>query len=234
MCPRNLYSGIANHLNLPHFFVVLCLVLILAVMFPSLCTAEYHKNNFPSQKVAVNETPGAISPATPPTQGQVRDPATLELLKARKSSLDQERSQIETELAGVIKSGLEQKGSSNRKTKRAMWKVNEDLEAMVKRLVAHHEKREKFERDWDEYYVALKDSPEVKSLEERERALDWDRTQIQEKITELVETQNQQITKKKAIQWYQVVLREIDERLGAFLKNRDALERDWEAFYSDK
>ena len=234
MCPRNLYSGIANHLNLPHFFVVLCLVLILAVMFPSLCTAEHYDNNGPPQNVATNETPGAMNPATPPTQGQVRDPATLELLKARKLSLDQERSQIEKELAGVIKSGLEQKTSSNRKTKRAMWKVNEDLEAMVKRLVAHHEKRGAFERDWDEYYVGLKDSPEVKSLKERESALDWDRSQIQEKITELVETQNQQITKKKAIEWYQVVLREIDERLGAFLKNRDALERDWEAFYSGK
>ncbi|MBW1859332.1 MAG: hypothetical protein JRI70_04450, partial [Deltaproteobacteria bacterium] len=165
---------------------------------------------------------------------QVMDPATLELLKARKLSLDQERSQIEKELAGIIKVGLEQKTSSNRKTKRAMWKVNEDLEAMAKRLAAHHEKRDKFERDWDQYYVTLKDSPELKKLGERETALDWDRTQILEKITELVETHNQQLTKKKAIQWYQVVLREIDERLDVFQKNRDALERDWGAFYSNK
>lgn len=234
MCTRNLYSRFTNHVNPPHFFVVLCLVPILAVMFPSLCTAEYYNNNGPPQKIAANEAPEAINPATAPAQGQVRDPATLELLKARKLSLDQERSQIEKELAGVIKVGLEQKTTSTKKTKKAIWKVNEDLETMTKRLAAHQEKREDFERDWHEYYVALKDSPEVKSLEERKGALDWDRTQFQEKLSELVETHDQQLTKEKAIEWYQVVLREIDERLDAYQKNRDALEKDWEAFFSDK
>jgi len=234
MCKRKVYSSITNHVNLPHFFLVPFLVLILAVMFPSPGTANDYNNDGPSQKMAANETPGAITPATPAAQGQVMDPETLELLKARKLSLDHERSQIETELAGIIKSGLEQKTDSDRKTKRAMWKVNEDLGAMAKRLAAHHEKREAFEKDWDEYYITLQDSREVKSLKERQKALDWDRAQIQEKITELVETQNQQITKEKAIQWYQVVLREIDERLGVYQKNRDALERDWEVFYSNK
>jgi hypothetical protein len=105
---------------------------------------------------------------------------------------------------------------------------------MTKRLAAHQQKREAFERDWANYYIALKDSAEVKILEERKRGIDWDRAQIEEKLTELVRKHDQQIDQEKEMRWYQVVLREIDQRLVGYQQNRDAFERDWEAFYSNR
>ena len=139
---------------------------------------------------------------------------------------------VEKELAGVIRVGLEQKDTSTKRAKRAICKVNQDLEAMTKRLAAHQQKREAFERDWDEYYVTLKDSAEVESLKERKRALDWDRVQIEDRLSELVRRHGQQIDQEKEIQWYQVILREIDEGLVDYQQNRNAFERDWEAFYA--
>jgi len=229
LCPRT-----AHCLNPISFFAILCLLLILAVTCPGLCTAEFYNHDRPHQKIAANQTPEATSPVTLPAQGLGLDPETLEVLKARRLALDQDRSQIERELTGVIRVGLEQEDISTKRTKRAICKVNQDLEAMTKRLAVHQQKREAFERDWDQYYVTLKDSAEVKSLKERKRALDWDRTQIEQKLSGLVKKNGQPISEEKEIQWYQVALREIDERLVGYRQNRDAFERNWEAFYSNK
>jgi hypothetical protein len=213
---------------------VLCLALTLAAIFPVLSVAEYYHHNTPPQEIAANQTFEATNSSVLLAQNQGLDPETLEILKAKKSSLDQERAQIENELAGVIRVGLEQEDASTKRTKRAICKVNGDLEALTKRLAVHQQKREAFERDWDEYYVTLRDSPEVRTLKERKRAMHWDRTQIEEKLSELVRRHGQQIDQEEEIRWYQVALREIEERLVGYQKNRDAFERDWEAFYSNR
>jgi hypothetical protein len=185
-------------------------------------------------QVGTNSTLMATNEATPPAQDQALDPEVLELLKARKAALDQERAQIERELAGIIGVGVAQQDPGSKRTKRAMCKVNQDLQAMNRRLAAHQQKREAFERDWNAYYITLQDSAEVKSLEERKRVLDWDRAQIESKLSELVRKDEQQLGDEKEIQWYQVILREIDQRLIGYQNNRNAFERDWEAFYSNK
>jgi hypothetical protein len=204
------------------------------MIFPEPCTANYYNHNDSAMKIAANEIILATNPATSPAQGQGLDPEALEILRARKSTLDRERTEIENELHGIIRVGLEQQDTSTKQTKRAICKVNDDLEAMTKRLALHQQKREAFERDWDQYYVALKDSAEVKSLKERKRIIDWDRTQIEEMLSELVRKHGQQIDQEKEIQWYQVALREIDERLLGYQQSRNAFERDWEAFYSSR
>jgi hypothetical protein len=183
-------------------------------------------------KLAANRTLVATNPPVPTAQGQGPDSEMLEVLRARKATLDQERSQMEKELAGIIRMGLQQKDTSTKKAKRAICKVNQDLEAMTKRLAAHQQKRQAFERDWDEYHVTLEDSAEVESLKERKRAVDWDRVQIEDRLSELVRRHGQQIDQEKEIQWYQVTLREIDEALVDYQQNRNAFERDWEAFYA--
>ena len=146
--------------------------------------------------------------------------------------MDQERAQIEGDLARTIRVGIEQDDPSSKRTKRAICKVNQDLETIIKRLAAHQQKRDAFERDWNACYVTLRDSAEVKSLQQKKQALDWDRTQIEKGLSELVRDHDRQIEQEKEIQWYQVALREIDQQLVGYRNNRDAFERDWEAFYN--
>jgi hypothetical protein len=234
MCKKNPLSGVINQIALPKFVTFFSLMLALAIVLPAPCTAKHGNINEASITVAANEIILATSQGIPPTQGQGLDPEVLEILKTRKSTLDQERAQIENELHGIITVGVQQQDPSAKRTKRAMCKVNQDLQAMNKRIAAHQQKREAFERDWNAYYVSLRDSAEVKSLNERKRVLDWDRTQIEKKLSELVRKDEQQLSDEKEIQWYQVVLREIDQRLIGYQNNRNAFERDWEAFYSNR
>jgi hypothetical protein len=233
MYTKNHFSSAIDKIALPKFLALFSLLAALALILPAPCTAKYGNRTGSSIKAAVNKIILAANQAKPPAQGQL-DPEVLEILKTRKSTLDQERAQIEKELRGIITVGVQQQDPSAKKTKRAMCKVNQDLQAMNKRLAAHQQKREAFERDWNAYYVSLRDSAEVKSLEERKRVLDWDRTQIEKELSELVRKDEQQLSDEKEIQWYQVVLREIDQRLIGYQNNRNAFERDWEAFYSNR
>jgi hypothetical protein len=229
MYKRNTRAGVTNYGNAFHFLTAISLALGLAFMCPGLSSADYPNHN---GQMAADRTLLAANAGTPPGQGQGLDPEMLEILKARKAALGQERSQIERDLAAIIRVGIEQEDPSSKRTKRAICKVNQDLEAIIKRLALHQEKRDAFERDWDAYYVSLRDSAGVKSLTQKKQALDWDRTQIEEKLSELVRKHDQQIEQEKEIRWYQVALREIDQQLVGYRKNRDAFERDWEAFYS--
>lgn len=233
MLKNNIYIGFTNQGNPFHLLGAIFLVLGLAFMFPVPSSANDYNRNGSSQEMSADRTLVATNATTPPAQGQGLDQEMLEVLNARKAALDQERSQIEGDLATIIRVGLEQEDPSSKRTKRAMCKVNQDLEAIIKRLAAHRQKRDAFERDWDQFYAMWRDSAEVKSLKQRKQALDWDRTQIEDKVSELVRKHGQQIDQEKQIQWYQVALREIDQQLVGYRQNRDAFEKDWEAFYSN-
>jgi hypothetical protein len=234
MCTKNIFSGVIKQIALPKCLALFSLLLVLALILPSPCTAKHGNTNGAPIKMAANEIILATNQGKPPAQGQGLDPEVLEILKTRKSTLDEERAQIENELRGIITVGVQQQDPGAKRTKRAMCKVNQDLGTMTKRLAAHQQKREAFERDWNAYYVSLQDSAEAKSLEERKRVLDWDRTQIEKELSELVRKDEQQLSDEKEIQWYQVVLREVDQRLVGYQNNRNAFERDWEAFYSNR
>ena len=166
------------------------------------------------------------SEAAPMPATHEKDLSDLEALGARKTSLDVERSQLENELAEVM-----ERGQTQRVT-RAIWRVNADLKVVVEGLAEHQEKRDAFEKEWEECHGLLEDSPEVEELEERKADLESERMWLQERLSELAAKHQRQINQRREIRWYKVDLREINERFVEYQKERDAFERDRDAYFS--
>ena len=245
--------------HLPRF---LCLVIVFPLLFSGMCRAEVFQyrddegvvhfsdslDDIPKgrqieevydepksfdtpeeeslKKEATKEVPGKEAPEAASESATPEKDHSVEALEARRMSLDIERSQLEEELAKVIERGRTQRVT------RAIRKVNADLKVVVEALAEHQVKRDAFEKDWEEHHAPLKDSPEVEKFKGRKADLDGERVQLQERLSELAEKNPRQINQRREIRWYKVDLREINQRFSEYRKQRDAFEKDRDAYYA--
>ena len=215
---------VIDQIRASHLRMVLCLIVVFALVLPGMCRAEKK----PLQMDAADETSTRTTPeGTPSPATEEKDPAVLEELKARRTALDMERTQLEKEQAE-----LADKGRRLRAT-RTIWALNADFRELSGRFAAHQEKRNAFEEDWDAYYASLKDSPEIERLKARNATLDVERIQLQEELSKLVEKERNTRQRRK-IRWHKRNLQELNERIVAYQQKRDAFEKDWDAFYSSQ
>jgi hypothetical protein len=157
-------------------------------------------------------------------ESQQVDEAVLEELKARKVALDTERTQLEQELLDII-----HRGRSTR-MKKAIKRVDADLKAYAEKLTVHLDKRHAFEKDWYKCHPWLKESPKLDKLAERRVILDLERTAFLAKYSKIIGAIRPQAGGKRTIRYYKRDLREIEDQFLLFRKNREAFEKDWEAF----
>ena len=101
----------------------------------------------PLPKAVTSEPSRSTTPvASPRLARQAKDPAALEVLKARKAALDMERAQLEKEQAELAEKGRKLRiGTAVRAHKRRMKELND-------RFVVYQKKRDAFEKDWDAYH----------------------------------------------------------------------------------
>ncbi len=76
-----------------------------------------------------------------------------------------------------------------------------------------------------------KDPAALEELKARKAALDMERTQLEKEQAELMK-KGQELRATRAIWRVNADLRELNERIAAYQKKRDALEKDWDAHYA--
>ena len=238
------------------FNIIARLIVAFAFVFPGVCLADFYRytdkdgithftddlGNIPEdQRIQIetyrksetlaaptNEPPAKTAPATSPGQtGQTNDQSKLESLEARKAALDMERAQLEAEQMELAQKGQKLRtGVALRGHKRRMRELN----GLV---VTYRGKRDAFEKDWQAYYSLREGSPESESLMARKAALDVERAQLEAERAELAE-KIQKVRSMLMIRADSRRMKEVNDRLVAHHKKRDAFEKDWQACYSSK
>lgn len=154
-----------------------------------------------------------------------KDQARLEALMDRREELEKERSQVEQEQYELMNK------IQRMRMEREIRNLNRDLIEVNNQVVEGQKKWDAFEEKWEAYHNPPKDSPDYQGLKETRSDLDTERFQINEDMADLLK-RGRSIRTNFSARGYKNKMKVIKDRLVLFRNQRDAYEKEWDAFYS--
>ena len=167
------------------------------------------------------------APAQDPekTDTDEKDQARLEGLMALKEDIEKERASVEQEQYEIMNK------IQTIRLEREIRNLNRDMIDVNNRVAEGQRKWNAFAEKWEAYHDKSKDSSDYQRLKETRSALEIENFQINEEMDDLLK-RGRSIRTNFAARGYKNKMKELKDRLVMFRNNRDAYEKEWDAFYS--